>query len=208
MGSVVTPVLAGFGVGIALGGAPGPVQAVLLNEASRGLGRGFRAMAGANITFGLLLAAAAAGFSALAPTGFWIRLLDVAGGLLLLSLAADGLRTTLRAETRSPGDRFAVPAFLRGATVVLLNPGGWLFLATVGASLFAAATVAGGRLLAVASAVAITGGLALGDATVVTLGGLGLARAQRGTRAWIQRGLAVLLAALGIWLVVRGIAAP
>jgi ABC-type nickel/cobalt efflux system permease component RcnA len=56
--------------------------------------------------------------------------------------------------------------------------------------------------------VAITGGLALGDATVVTLGGLGLARAQRRTRAWIQRGLAVLLAALGIWLVVRGIAAP
>jgi threonine/homoserine/homoserine lactone efflux protein len=161
-------------------------------------------MAGANITFGLLLAAVAAGFSELVAGG-WVRFIDVAGGLLLLWLAVDGMRSSLRAHTMADGGRARIPAFVRGATVVLLNPGGWLFLATVGASVFAAADVAGGRPLAVASALAITAGLALGDATVVTLGGLGLGRARAGTRAWIQRGLAVLLAGLGIWLLLRGI---
>jgi hypothetical protein len=45
-----TAVVTGFGIGIALGGAPGPVQAVLLSESTRGLSRGFRALAGANLT--------------------------------------------------------------------------------------------------------------------------------------------------------------
>lgn len=56
----VSPVLTGLGIGVALASAPGPVQAVLLAEAQRGgISRGFRAMAGAILTFGLLLAATA-----------------------------------------------------------------------------------------------------------------------------------------------------
>ena len=52
----LSPALAGLGLGIALAGAPGPVQAVLLTEALRGgATRGFRAMVGANLTLGVLL---------------------------------------------------------------------------------------------------------------------------------------------------------
>ena len=206
MDSLATPVATGFGIGIALGGAPGPVQAVLLTESTHGLGRGFRAMAGANLTFGLLLVAAAAGFSQVAISRSWMRVLDLAGGLVLLWLAFDGIRGSLRPDgaVAQPGRR-EVPPFVRGATVVLLNPGGWLFLATVAASLFAAARFAGGRPIAIASALAMLGGLALGDAGVVLLGGLGLRRARSGFRVWIQRGLAVLLGGLGCWLMLMAV---
>ena len=45
MGEGLAPVLAGLGLGIALAGAPGPVQAILLTEALRGgVSRGLRAM--------------------------------------------------------------------------------------------------------------------------------------------------------------------
>jgi threonine/homoserine/homoserine lactone efflux protein len=98
-----------------------------------------------------------------------------------------------------------VPPFFRGAAIVLLNPGGWLFLATVAASLFAAARLAGGRPTAIAAALAMLIGLALGDAAVVLFGALGLRRARRTMRDWIQRCLALLLAALGCWLVVMAV---
>ena len=53
--------LAAFGLGLALGTSPGPVQLLLFTEASRGgVGRGLRVMAGANATFGLMLLALAA----------------------------------------------------------------------------------------------------------------------------------------------------
>lgn len=48
----VTPIMAGLGIGIALASTPGPVQAVLLEEAVRGgAGRGLRALAGVHAAF-------------------------------------------------------------------------------------------------------------------------------------------------------------
>jgi threonine/homoserine/homoserine lactone efflux protein len=201
------PVLAGFGIGLALGGAPGPVQAVLLSESLQGLGRGFQALAGANLIFGFLLLASAAGLSQLVPTGLQMRGLALAGGGVLLWLAVDGLRHASRPIGGS-AVASTVPPFVRGATIVLLNPGGWLFLATVGTAIFTSARLAGGPALAVISAVAMIGGLAAGDAGVVLLGGWGLRRARAGLRSWIQRGLAAILGGFGCWLLVRAVAAP
>src|SRR5438067_5178599 len=205
MDPVAEPLLAGFGIGIALGGAPGPVQAVLLAESTHGPARGFRAMAGANLTFGLLLVFAAAGFSQIALGTTWLRLLDLAGGVMLLWLAFDGIRGSLSSRQGATAVAVRLPPFVRGASVVLLNPGGWLFLATVAASLFAAARLAGGRAAAIASALAMLTGLAIGDAGVVVLGAFGLRRARTGVRIWIQLGLAVLLGALGCWLVLMAV---
>lgn len=88
---VLSPVMAGLGVGIALASAPGPVQAVLLAESARGgITRGFRALAGANLTFGLLLACLAFGLSLAAPRGPALAALQVAGGTFLLWVSAEG----------------------------------------------------------------------------------------------------------------------
>jgi threonine/homoserine/homoserine lactone efflux protein len=60
--------LAALGLGIALGASPGPVQLLLFSEASRGgAGRGLRAMAGANATFGAMMLVLAAGCRASSP---------------------------------------------------------------------------------------------------------------------------------------------
>ena len=124
---------------------------------------------------------------------------------MLLWLAVDGIRSSrVRTDTvASSGIR--VPPFLRGATVVLLNPGGWLFLATVAGSVFAAARIDGGLTMALASALAMLAGVALCDAGVVVLGGVGLRHARIGLRVWIQRGLAVLLGALGCSLLLMAV---
>lgn len=93
-GAVLSPVMAGLGVGIALASAPGPVQAVLLAESVRGgINRGLRALAGANLTFGLLLICLAFGLSLVAPRGSALGALQVAGGVFLLWVSAEGSRS-------------------------------------------------------------------------------------------------------------------
>src|SRR5205085_7168581 len=65
---------AAFGLGAALGAAPGPVQVLLLGETARGgVRRGLKAMAGANGTFGVLLAALAAGGALGRLSGWCLR---------------------------------------------------------------------------------------------------------------------------------------
>jgi threonine/homoserine/homoserine lactone efflux protein len=92
-GGVLSPVMAGLGVGIALASAPGPVQAVLLAESVRGgITRGFRALAGANLTFGLLLVCLAFGLSLAAPRGPALTAMQMAGGAFLLCVSVEGLR--------------------------------------------------------------------------------------------------------------------
>lgn len=100
-GAVLSPVMVGLGVGIALASAPGPVQAVLLAESVRGgITRGFRALAGANLTFGLLLACLAFGLSLVAPRGPALGALQVAGGAFLLWVSAEGFRSGQGARPR------------------------------------------------------------------------------------------------------------
>jgi threonine/homoserine/homoserine lactone efflux protein len=205
MAGGISNVMAGFGLGVALAGAPGPVQAVLLGESIRGgIRRGFRAMAGASMTFALLLVALALGLSVAAPTGTALRILKVAGGALLLWLAVEGFRSAHRLDADS-AERRSLPPAVRGALAVLLNPGAWLFLGAVASPRFATATLAGGTATAVLVAVALVIGLALGDGAVVLLGGLGVRRAGERLGLWVRRVLAMVLAGLGLWLLIGGV---
>jgi threonine/homoserine/homoserine lactone efflux protein len=205
MAETVSPAVAGLGLGIALASAPGPVQAVLLSESIRGgVARGFRAMAGAAVTFGLLLVALALGVSVAAPSGTVLRILEIAGGALLVVLAVDGFRARPRPDPAN-GERRELPPVARGSLAVLLNPGAWLFLGTAASSLFAAATQEGGTDAALLAALALVLGLAAGDGAVVLIGGLGVRRAGERVALWVRRGLAVVLAALGVALIVRGV---
>jgi len=201
----VAPALAGLWIGLALASAPGPVQAVLLAEAHRGgMARGFRAMAGALLTFGFLLAGIALGLSLKPPGGPMLRVLQGAGGAFLLWLAIEGFRARTPAEG-APADQASSPPAIRGALAVLLNPGAWLFLATVGSSLLSSAGRdgrLGGSLLA---AMALLTGCAIGDGAVVLLGGVGLRRADARVGTWVRRALAALLAGLGLWLVAAAV---
>ncbi len=80
MPEAIVPAVAGLGLGLALAGAPGPVQAVLLTEALRGgTARGLQALAGANLIFGVLLLGLALGLSLTAPSDAAVRLLKVVG---------------------------------------------------------------------------------------------------------------------------------
>jgi threonine/homoserine/homoserine lactone efflux protein len=200
----VFPIMAGLGLGIALGSAPGPVQAVLLAETIRGgIARGFRAMAGANLTFGLLLVALALGLSVASPSGPALRALEMAGGALLLWLAAEGFRSRPEGN-RTPTGRRGLPPAARGSLAVLLNPGTWLFLGTTSSSLLSTAGQQRGTGGALAAAPALLAGVAIGDGAVVLLGGIGMRRAGGRVGPWVRRILATVLAALGVWLVVDG----
>jgi threonine/homoserine/homoserine lactone efflux protein len=142
--------------------------------------------------------------SVAAPSGAVLRVLEIAGGVLLVVLAVDGFRARSRLEPAN-GERRELPPVARGSLAVLLNPGAWLFLGTAASSLFAAATQEGGTDAALLAALALVLGLAAGDGAVVLIGGLGVRRAGERVALWVRRGLAVVLAALGIGLIVRGV---
>jgi threonine/homoserine/homoserine lactone efflux protein len=201
----ISSIVAGLGIGVALAGAPGPVQAVLMTESVRGgVGRGLRALAGVHLTFGLLLVCLALGLSVSPPSGLALRVLKVAGGALLLWLAVDGFRSGLQVRQAAAEQRRALPPAARGMLAILLNPGGWLFLAAVASPLFASATQRGGTTAALLVAVALVAGAAAGDGIVVLLG-LGVRRAGGQVGRWVGRALAAALAALGVWLLVSGL---
>ena len=196
------PVTAALGIGLALAGAPGPVQAILLTESVRSFGRGLAAMLGAAATWATLLIITALGVSLFAPEGITFRLLQIAGGVLLVFLAIDGLRA---APTTTTEDRGGLPPMLRGSLAVALNPGAYLFLAAVASPLFADASEAGGTPTAIAAALALIIGTATGDIAVVLLGAFGVRRLSDERLLWVRRGLAVLLGVLGVWLVVAAL---
>src|SRR5205085_1093411 len=134
---------AAFGLGAALGAAPGPVQVLLLGESARGgIRRGLKAMAGANGTFGVLLLALAAGIA---------------------------VSTVPEARRGAAGDdaRPRLPPFARGVLAVLINPGALIFLATSASAILAGAEGAGGRGFAFATASAMLAGVMVVDVTTV-----------------------------------------
>ena len=199
----VSPVLTGLGLGIALAGAPGPVQAILLGEALRGgLRRGFAAMAGANLTLGLLLIALALGVSFATPGETVLRMLKLVGGAFIVYLGVDGFLTADKPPASAR--RRELPPVLRGVFGVVLNPPAWLFLATAGSSLMAAATQTGGTQTALLAALALLAGVASGDLTLVLAAGLGLRRAHAGVGVLVRRVLSGVLVVLGASLVVAG----
>jgi threonine/homoserine/homoserine lactone efflux protein len=198
----LAPVLGALGIGLALAGAPGPVQAILLTESVRGgVPRGVRALLGAFTTWGTLLLAVAVGVSLTPPEGVIFRVLRLAGGALLIWLALDGLRST-DAAAAGEDQRRGLPPFARGSLAVLLNPSAWLFLAAVASPVFANAAVVGGTATAIGAALAMMAGTVSGDLAVVLLGAYGMQRVGEDRALLVRRGLAVLLGALGVWLLV------
>ena len=170
--------LAAFGLGVALGASPGPVQLLLFSEASRGgAGRGLRAMAGANATFGLMMLLLAAGLSSLEPGETFLRVVKVIGGAFLVFLAVDAIREGRRPQVLED-PRGGLHPSVRGIVAVLLNPGVYVFLATTGTAVVASAVNEGGRGLAIVTVVALLLGVSLMDSAMVVL---------------------------GVWLIVRGI---
>lgn len=196
---------AAFGIGVALGASPGPVQLLLFSEAARGgIGRGLRAMAGANITFGLLLVALAAGLSSVEPGGGFLRVVKVVGGAFLVWLAIDAVREARRPHVTDAPGRARRPA-ARGVIAVVLNPGVYVFLATTGAAVVSGAADDGGIGLAFLTVAALLVGVSIMDMSMVLLGGGGARRmGERAVRV-VGDVLAVGLAALGVWLVVQGL---
>jgi len=197
-------VAAGFGLGVALGVLPGPVQMLLLTESLRGgTGRGFAAMLGANGTFGLLIFALAAGLSFHPPGGPALRAIEGAGGAFLLWLAWDAMRSTARIESAGAARRGPAPA-VRGVLAVLLNPAVWIFLATTASAVVLDAARTGGRPLALVIAAAMIVGLMAMDGTMVLLGGggrrLGARIARMATPVF-----AVGLGIFGVLLLVRAL---
>ena len=196
--------LAAFGLGVALGASPGPVQLLLFSEASRGgAGRGLRAMAGANGTFGLMMLLLAAGLSSLEPGETFLRVVKVIGGAFLVFLAIDAVRENRR---RATGDapRAGLHPTVRGILAVVLNPGVYVFLATTGTAVAASAAEEGGRTLALFTALAMVLGVSTMDSAMVLLGAGAHRVSDRALRI-LGDVLAAVMGALGVWLVVQGL---
>ena len=199
-------VASAFGLGATLGLLPGPVQFILLTEATRGgVRRGFAAMAGANGAFGLLLFSLAAGLALLAPGPGLLRALKLAGGTFLLYLAFDAFMAWRRGSTGETAEGATRGPFVRGVFAVLLNAGAWIFLATTASALFASAVDSGGRPFAMLTAVAMLAGVSLVDGSMVLLGG-GVRRFELRVAHWLTPILAAGLAVFGALLVIQGIA--
>ena len=196
--------LAAFGLGVALGASPGPVQLLLFSEASRGgVGRGLRAMAGANATFGAMMLLLVAGLSSIEPSETFIRVVQVIGGAFLVFLAVDAIRESRRPQVVEVS-RGALHPSVRGIVAVVLNPGVYVFLATTGTAVVASSIEEGGRGLAVVTVLALLLGVSLMDSAMVLLGAGAHRVSDRFLRV-LSDALAVALGALGLWLIVRGI---
>ena len=197
-------VVSSFTLGATLGLLPGPVQLVLLTEATRGgARRGFAAMAGANGTLGLLLLGLAGGLTLAPPSATALRVLRVVGGLFLLFLAAEAFRTSFRGSETEAAPRGKTP-ILRGMFSVLLNPGLWIFLATTASALFATAERNEGQPLPLACAVAMVIGVASVDAGMVVLGH-SARRFEQVVSKMLTPVLAVGLALFGVLLISQGV---
>jgi threonine/homoserine/homoserine lactone efflux protein len=194
--------VAAFGLGVALGASPGPVQLLLFSEAARGgATRGLRAMAGANATFCFMLVLLAAGLSSIDPGPTFLSIVRVVGGGFLVFLAVDALRENRRRQVdAAPGGLH--PA-VRGIVAVLLNPGAYVFLATTGTAVVADAAHDGGRGLAFLTVAALLAGVSLMDSGMVLLG-TGARRVSERALRNLGCVLALALGALGVWLIVLG----
>ena len=161
-------------------------------------------MAGANATFGVMLVLLAAGLSSIEPGDAFLSAIRVIGGAFLVFLAVDAIR-----ENRQPQvvdeHRGSLHPAVRGIIAVLLNPGAYVFLATTGAAVVADAANDGGQALAFVTVAALLAGVSLMDSSMVLLGTGAHRVSQRALRI-LGDGLAVALGALGVWLIVQGLA--
>lgn len=200
-----------FGLGFALGAAPGPIQLLILGEtAKRGFTGGLRVMAGANGTLFAVMVALALGFSSFTPGADALRVLRIGGGLFLIWLGVQETRALSREASAdassAPRGRGLGPTG-RGVVGVVLNPGAWVFFATTAASVVASASADGGIATALLAATAMTVGVSASDASFTLLGSGGRrVLGDRGLRR-IRVALAIGLGAIGVAFVAGGVVA-
>jgi threonine/homoserine/homoserine lactone efflux protein len=190
-----------FGLGFALGAAPGPVQLLILTETSRrGLSGGLRVMLGANGALVVVMVALALGFSSFQPGPVAVRVLRVAGGLFLGYLGAAELRTLRRErageERVARGRSFGPTA--KGILSVILSPGAWVFFATTASAVVVDARTHGGRAAAFAAAIAMAAGVSTSDVSFTLLG-------SGGSQVLRERGLTILRGVLAAGLIGIGV---
>lgn len=127
--------LLGVGMGWAAGLTPGPLHTLILATSVR---RGFRA--GSAVAFAPPLAdIPVIPISLLfvgALTEGWIRALAITGGVFVLWLGVDTIRTS---DQESGSDVTGGSDLMKGVTTNLLNPHPWLFWLTVGAPILVTA---------------------------------------------------------------------
>jgi threonine/homoserine/homoserine lactone efflux protein len=199
---------AAFGVGAALGVFPGPVQVLILSEATRGgFRRGAQVVIGANGTFAVFLLLLAAGLSALEPGPTFLRVVRGAGGAFLVYLGVDGIRSALAAERGEVAEapRSTMAPWLQGVLAVVLNPGGYIFLATTASAMLAGAAEDGGRAAAFLTAGAMLVGVSVVDWGTLALGTGGKRVLGERVLHRIALVLAVILVALGVAYLVQAI---
>jgi threonine/homoserine/homoserine lactone efflux protein len=102
------------------------------------------------------------------------------------------------------GHHRTLPPSVRGVLAIVLNPGGWLFLAAVASPLFATATERGGTTSALVATGMLVAGAALGELGLVLVASLGLRFADDRVVWWCRVALAGVLAVLGAWLLLSG----
>ena len=194
-----------FGLGFALGAAPGPVQVLILSEtAKRGLAGGLRVMLGANGTLLVVMIALALGFSSFTLADPVLRTLQLAGGAFIVYLGVTELRSLEQPPEETSG-RGGVGPTLKGVLSVVLSPGAWVFFATTAAAVVAKATADGGRGAAFGAALAMAVGVSSSDFSFTGLGSGGRrVLGDRGLRT-LRLALALGLLGIGAWFVVDGL---
>jgi threonine/homoserine/homoserine lactone efflux protein len=197
---------AAFALGVALGASPGPVQVLILSESAKGgLGRGLRVMLGANGMLVAILLALAFGLSAIEPGETAFRIMRIAGGLFVIAMGVRELRSLARHDPDQPLPPPVGRPTVRGITMVILNPGAWIFIATTGSAVIAQATTEAGRSAGVATALMLGIGVSCSDLTFAVLGSGG--RRVVGDRGvhLIRAVLSIVLIGLGLWFVWQGV---
>ena len=197
-----------FGLGFALGAAPGPVQLLILSETSRrGIAGGLRVMLGANGTLLVVMVVLALGFSSVQPGPGVLRALRVVGGAFLVYLGAVELRSLRAIDVREQrGGRRELGPTAKGIMSVVVSPGAWVFFATTASAVVADATTEGGRVAALAAGGAMAVGVSTSDLWFTLLGSGG--RALLGDRGitWLRTALAAGLMGIGVWFLTQGLA--
>lgn len=192
----------GLALGFSAAAQPGPFQAYLLAQSLRnGAARTLPVILVPLVSDPPVIAAVLA-VLAQVPAGF-LRVLQVAGGAVVLWLGA----ATLRAVARPPGDGPAhgpPRGFVRAVLVNFTNPNAWIFWSLVGGPILAEAWHA-----SPARAALFLAGFYLllvgGNAALVVLAGQATRLGPRFARGLgAASGIALLL--LGTWQVGRGIA--
>jgi threonine/homoserine/homoserine lactone efflux protein len=196
-----------FGLGFALGAAPGPVQLLILSETSRrGLAGGLRVMLGANGTLLVVMVVLALGFSSVQPGPGVLRTLRVVGGAWVIYLGAVELRNLRSPAVAERADaRRELGPTAKGIMSVVISPGAWVFFGTTASAVVIDATAEGGQMAALAAGLAMAVGVSTSDLSFTLLGSGG--RALLGDRGltWLRSGLAVGLMAIGVLFMVQGV---